>query len=480
MFSSKNNDEKLKEFEKIFELDPPISFRSQRYRSITKALYKSKLSNKTPLQLRDKKQQKSEKLYKETSRKVINSPLIVAIEVILSVIYTIIVAIEMTIDEENNQQIIVAIRMTESIILAIFWFILTMRIMKNLSNHSKSSDSKGKKIRPWIGLDLIVTILISFPCSAIPYIASGLNLDYLWLKDRLNFLYIFQSLAILKLFFFIKPMRKLIVKIFVEPIFKIYLLALILLLITVYTIFAIYFFKGYIESDNPELKYQYRFNTFTSAWTTVLQIMTFDEWGTIFQDISKAENKYKTYLFFLSWIWIGGFISAHLFIGIYVDNFLDLKGRLNKQEKKNKKRIEEYRKLLQDDMMLQRNLSDEDGSDNSYLKKMKTIDIKTVNEDVKLIGLRLKSQSNQLRKLTRNFDQTNNVFKKKTTSKEFDLSLCLYGIKDTEMWKLDKEYEKKYLQTLYKVSQNISERNQLRDLLTLVLHEVTNHSDKLE
>lgn len=477
---SKEGPEESQEIDEILAKDPPISFRSQRYRSIINALYNLKKLNKTHLVFKDKKPQEHVKLYKETSRKFINSQLMIVFEVIIAIVYTVIVAFEMTTDEESNQTIIIAIRMAESLILAIFWFILTMRIIKNFSSHSKSN---GKRRKPWILLDLIVTILISLPSSSIPFIASRLNIDYLSLRDRLKFIYIFQSLAILKLFFFIKPMRKLMVKIFIEPFFKLYLLALILLIITVYTIFAIYFFKGYIESDIPDLKYQYRFNTFSSSWTTVLQIMTFDEWGELFQDITRAENKYKTYLFFLSWLWIGGFIIAHLFVGIYVDNFLDLKGRLRKQKIKNEERIEEYRKLLLEDMTLQRNMrnnNDKEASQKENTKTKKITDFKTVNEDVRLIGLKLKSQSMQLSKLIREFDQTKVIFKKKGTRRELDSSLFLYGIKDTMMWNLEKEKEKQYLITLYKISQNLAENNQLRDLLTLVLHEVTNHSDQIE
>lgn len=468
-----------------FEKDPPISFRSLRYTSIINALNSLKISNRKKIKKTLRIEQTQVKFYKEASRKFINSPFMLLLEVILVVVYTLIISFEMTVDEETHQDDFVAFRLTESLILAVLWFILTMRIIKNFRNHSSKSHKKRKK--PWIFLDIIVTVLISFPSSSIPFIASGLKIDYLWLKNRLKFLYVFQSLAILKLFFFIKPMRKLIVKIFVEPFYKLYLLALILLTITVYTIFTIYFFKAYIESDNPNLKYQYRFKSFSSAWTTVLQIMTFDEWSEIYNDIILVENKYKVYIFILSWIWIGGFIFAHLFVGIYVDNFIDLKGRRQKQQKKIEKKLQEYRKLLQESMDLQRNANNEKNNEANTKpnqdKRKKNDNFTTEFEDVKQIGLRLKSQSMQLKKIIKEFDKSRVIFKRKglfQTIKKLDSSLSFYGVNDTLMWDLDKEPTKEYLMTLYQISQNLAERSQLRDLLTLVLHEITNNSDQLE
>ena len=164
-----------------------------------------------------------------------------------------------------------------------------------------------------------------------------------------------------------------------------------------------------------------------------------------------------------------------------------MKGRLRKQKEKNEKRIQEYRKLLQDSMELQRNIANNEKNNDpnkknsqENTKKPKPIDLKTVNEDVKIIGQDLKSQSMQLHKLIKEFDQTNAIFKKKKTIRELDSSLSLYGINDTLMWKLDECSLNEYLSTLYKISHNLSESNQLRDLLTLVLHEVTNCSDQIQ
>ncbi|OHT08112.1 hypothetical protein TRFO_23474 [Tritrichomonas foetus] len=439
--------------------DPPISFRAQRYLPVINELYKLKDKNLTSDEKREIEHHNSllsEKRpgfyrhFKEIAKFIYEKFMLLYIFLIL--VFTVLITFEISLDEETNQNVIIILRDIESIILAFFWFYLTMRIFKK-------SDDTFKK--PWIYLDIIVTILISFPGSSIPFLASGLNVDYNYLKSKLRFLYVLQSLALFKFFFCVKSMQKLLIKIVIEPFAKIYIAAMILLIITVYSIFAIYMFKDYIETKNADLKYQNRFHSFSSVWSTMLQIMTFDEWRDIFNDITKIENTTKTYFFFLSWIWIGGFILAHSFIGIYVSNFLDLKGRKEKRRKKQEKRILKYRKNLIEKMELH--------------NKMNKAKINTEYPEIQNIGLALKSQIDKLKQIIKEFDQTQKMLKKDVI-KQLDEALSLYGTGESDMWNLKKEDLGEYLKTLYNIVQNLAEGNELRSLFAQTIHEITNQA----
>lgn len=104
----------------------------------------------------------------------------------------------------------------------------------------------------------------------------------------------------------------------------VYIAALILLFIFIYTLLGIQIYGGNYNLPGGEPRSN--FDSFQSAFFMVFQLLTMETWNVFFYDALRSDiSQTITVLYFISWIFIANYILLNLFLAILLDSFLEEK-----------------------------------------------------------------------------------------------------------------------------------------------------------
>lgn len=99
-----------------------------------------------------------------------------------------------------------------------------------------------------------------------------------------------------------------------------YLAMLLLLFLFIYTLLGMQLFGG--KFDFEEGTPRGNFDQFHSAFVTVFQLLTLENWQLVLFSGIRSFGGWSV-IYFLSWIFIGNFVLLNLFLAILLDSFLD-------------------------------------------------------------------------------------------------------------------------------------------------------------
>jgi cation channel sperm-associated protein 2 len=57
-------------------------------------------------------------------------------------------------------------------------------------------------------------------------------------------------------------------------------------------------------------------STLGESILTMFRLLTTDQWDSMSQEIIEVSDPTLTYIFFISWVWLGAFIFKNVFIGV--------------------------------------------------------------------------------------------------------------------------------------------------------------------
>jgi len=105
---------------------------------------------------------------------------------------------------------------------------------------------------------------------------------------------------------------------------SIYILALLLLLIFIYTCLGMQIFGGQTNFDDNigQDRIRQNFNTFADAFMTVFQVMTVENWNDVLTILYRSPvSNFISILYLVSWIFIGNYLFLNLFLALLLDEF---------------------------------------------------------------------------------------------------------------------------------------------------------------
>ena len=101
-----------------------------------------------------------------------------------------------------------------------------------------------------------------------------------------------------------------------------YLAMLLLLFIFIYALLGMQTYGGRFNFDDG--KPRANFDSFNSAFITVFQVLTMENWQVVLYDCMRSSvNKILTALYLISWIFVGNFMLLNLFLAILLDSFAE-------------------------------------------------------------------------------------------------------------------------------------------------------------
>lgn len=111
-----------------------------------------------------------------------------------------------------------------------------------------------------------------------------------------------------------------------------YLAMLLLLFIFIYALLGMQTYGGkfYFDEGVP----RGNFDTFNTAFITVFQVMTMENWPDVLTSCMRSDvNKILTAVYLISWIFVGNFMLLNLFLAILLDSFADDDDAESKEKK---------------------------------------------------------------------------------------------------------------------------------------------------
>jgi cation channel sperm-associated protein 2 len=212
----------------------------------------------------------------------------------------------------------------------------------------------------WNIFDFLATVLSAVPRLLLLYTGG----DSSGVGDIGTQLRLFRTMRVLKMVARVQTLR-LVIQTVIEAFNALGFILLLLLLFTyMFAVFSINLFYPYTISLQPGLKYQDKFKDLPSAFITLFQLLTLDQWFAIQADIQKIVSPVVVISFFIFWVWIGAFIFRNVFVGVMVRKFDDIHNEVRRNfekkqaEKKARKALMQLQKELQD--MDAEALSDDD------------------------------------------------------------------------------------------------------------------------
>lgn len=120
---------------------------------------------------------------------------------------------------------------------------------------------------------------------------------------------------------------------------------LLLILAFVYAVFGIYLFENYTKKNVDGYVYTHRFQHLAIAGFTLFQVLTYDHWLVMLEEIELVITPIVVVIYYVSWVFISAMVFRNLFIGVMVNNFSDISKKAKKREKqkKRKKQLDMYR-----------------------------------------------------------------------------------------------------------------------------------------
>jgi cation channel sperm-associated protein 2 len=226
----------------------------------------------------------------------------------------------------------------------------------------------------WNVFDFVTTILSAIP-RVIDIFLTGSKTGNL--QNISSQLRLFRTMRVLKMIAKVQSL-KLVITTVIDAFASLGFILLLLLLLTyMFGIFSINLFLPYTNSLQEGLLYQDKFKDLPTAFITLFQILTLDQWFVIQADIQKAVNPTVVVCFFVFWVWIGAFVFRNVFVGVMVKKFDDLHGSVQKERRKqqmearHRRQVEKLKKEMGDDFD-DMDDSDEFSDDEGYVRGEKS------------------------------------------------------------------------------------------------------------
>ena len=100
----------------------------------------------------------------------------------------------------------------------------------------------------------------------------------------------------------------------------IYIALLLFLFIFIYALLGMQLYGGRFNFRDNNVRQN--FDSFPSAFISVFQIMTIENWNQLLYVALRSDAlPIFTFLYFISWIFIGNFVFLNLFLAILLDGF---------------------------------------------------------------------------------------------------------------------------------------------------------------
>lgn len=170
-------------------------------------------------------------------------------------------------------------------------------------------------------IDFLLFLISIVPPGFIILYSTANNHDIAEVIEQIKPIYILNAMRVFRLVTRTKSLLR-ITKALLRPYKKFLFVSLLILVIMyIFAIFGIHLFYAFTVSDNEDFEFRYKFSSFTDSLATVFQILTFDCWMAMCREISKVCSPVVTILYFVVWVWIGGFVFTNIFVGVLVDQF---------------------------------------------------------------------------------------------------------------------------------------------------------------
>lgn len=131
-----------------------------------------------------------------------------------------------------------------------------------------------------------------------------------------------------------------------------YIVLLLFLLMYLFAILTVSLFRQHSTSQREDLEFKEKFVDLKSAFMTLFQLLTLDQWYNISQDISKEVDSYLVGIVCFLWVIIGAFVFRNIFVGVMVKKFDEMSQEEKIQRKmadKSKSITKDLAKIVEDD-----------------------------------------------------------------------------------------------------------------------------------
>lgn len=194
----------------------------------------------------------------------------------------------------------------------------------------------------WNVFDFVITVLSAVPRVVSITAGGGDSSGFASVAGQFR---LFRSLRLLKMVARLRSLR-VVISTVIEAFGSLGFILLLLLMLTyIFGVFAVNLFFPYTESTDPTLQYQYKFQDLPSAFMTLFQLLTLDQWYLIQQDIRKVVEPAIVIAFFIFWVWIGAFIFRNVFVGVMVRKFDEMTSKAKRVDAEERSKRRQARKL---------------------------------------------------------------------------------------------------------------------------------------
>ncbi|KAJ3220425.1 Cation channel sperm-associated protein 2 [Clydaea vesicula] len=233
-----------------------------------------------------------------------------------------------------------------------------------------------------------------------------------------------------------------------------YIMSLVFMVAFIYALVGINIYYEYSISKDSSLSYQFYFQNTGSILMCLFQLLTLDKWDNV-------TNPVLSYIYIISWVFLGSFIFRNIFIGVMVNNFDKM------SEEINEKRIEYLKNKKFNDMKKKLNKQLEAAKSNfkNSMNNLNEEEVKlnkTVNEEENVDKLILTIQQLMIENQG-NSEEWEEIVKETMTA-------LLAGKQSDVMWPRDTLF--KYLQTMETLQENMKEYQELQNLLNWAILEL--------
>lgn len=100
----------------------------------------------------------------------------------------------------------------------------------------------------------------------------------------------------------------------------IYILILLILFNYIYALLGMNIFGGKFYFEDTETRQN--FDSFYNAFLSVFQLMTLENWNDLLLSALRSDvHKLISFIYFVSWIFIGNYVLLNLFLAILLEGF---------------------------------------------------------------------------------------------------------------------------------------------------------------
>jgi len=286
----------------------------------------------------------------------------------------------------------------------------------------------------WNVTDFIVTVVSTIPEIMGFFIEGSAN----GIGSVLKKLKILRVLRMFKIVVRFRSLKIIVLTILDAFQSLVFIMILIMLVMYILAILGMSLFETYTKSSNNDLRFHDRFGSIGESFKTLFQLLTFDQWNDMVQEISTIANPIVTTAYIIIWTCLGAFIFRNVFVGVMVNNFDKISDEMNEQKADliKTKRFEQMRKKLNEELKIQGNLNSsidnlKKAVDDS--KKGKSYyDVDTENKRNQL-GLEDSLLSQEVKRSSTNNSEDEELSVKNVNNMDIDDDKSMEEIKDSDI-----------------------------------------------